>query len=167
MLNAALYRYHVQKLCKEAQPKIIVEVGVYCADLSRCLVSIKSVENLYLVDNWNSGFGNKGKEHMEWIYNSVVCWSKTNNKIHILREDSINAAKLFEDNTIDFLHLDAGHTTPAVLEDLKAWVPKIKIGGLITGDNYEAKGVAKSVNFFFKKKPKIIDERLWYLHKST
>jgi len=60
----------------------------------------------------------------------------------------------FKDRSIDFLFIDADHGYEAVKQDLTQWFPKIKIGGVIAGDDYMNKGlgVNKAVNDFFKYK---------------
>lgn len=37
---------------------------------------------------------------------------------------------------IDYLYVDADHSYDAVRDDLRAWVPHVKPGGLILGDDY-------------------------------
>jgi predicted O-methyltransferase YrrM len=37
---------------------------------------------------------------------------------------------------IDFLYIDADHSYDGVTADLEAWVPHVKPGGLIVGDDY-------------------------------
>ena len=37
---------------------------------------------------------------------------------------------------IDFLYIDADHSYEGVLADLDAWVPHVRSGGLILGDDY-------------------------------
>jgi predicted O-methyltransferase YrrM len=61
------------------------------------------------------------------------------------------AYKLFEDESIDFLFIDADHSFEAVKKDLKLWYPKVKTGGIIAGHDYMwVDGrVAMAVNQFF------------------
>jgi predicted O-methyltransferase YrrM len=54
----------------------------------------------------------------------------------IIRDLSVEAAKLFPDETLDFVYIDAGHDKKSVNEDLNAWYPKVRTGGLIIGDDY-------------------------------
>jgi predicted O-methyltransferase YrrM len=37
---------------------------------------------------------------------------------------------------IDFLYIDADHSEAGVMADLEAWVPHVRLGGLIVGDDY-------------------------------
>ena len=46
------------------------------------------------------------------------------------------AASIVWDQPIDFLYVDADHSYLGVWTDLVAWVPHVKSGGLIVGDDY-------------------------------
>lgn len=60
---------------------------------------------------------------------------------------SHEAAKLFEDNSVDVCFVDAGHSYEAVKKDIEAWLPKMKKGGIISGHDYNSwEGVNKAVN---------------------
>ena len=69
-----------------------------------------------------------------------------------IQSTSILAAEQFEDNSLDFVHIDASHEYEDVLNDIKSWYPKVKPGGMITGDDYLWPGVNKAVNEYFKDK---------------
>jgi hypothetical protein len=45
-------------------------------------------------------------------------------------------SELFEDNSLDFVYIDANHTYEGVKEDIKYWYPKVKPGGLLLGHDY-------------------------------
>jgi predicted O-methyltransferase YrrM len=49
---------------------------------------------------------------------------------------SVAVANEFKDNQLDFVYIDARHDYEGVLEDLEAWWPKLKVGGLIAGHDY-------------------------------
>lgn len=53
-----------------------------------------------------------------------------------LLKSSIEASKDFEDNYFDFIYIDAWHSYESVKEDLNHWWPKLKVGGLMCGDDY-------------------------------
>jgi hypothetical protein len=50
--------------------------------------------------------------------------------------DSALAAKKFDDNSVDFIYVDASHTYEGVFRDLEAWFPKLKRGGCMAGDDW-------------------------------
>jgi SAM-dependent methyltransferase len=58
------------------------------------------------------------------------------NRTHVKRAYSTNAAASFPDGYFDWIYVDALHTRAAVLDDLRAWWPKLRPGGLLSGDDY-------------------------------
>ena len=59
-------------------------------------------------------------------------------RARILRNTSVAAAATFADASVDFVFIDARHTYDAVSEDLRAWWPKIRPGGILAGHDYGA-----------------------------
>lgn len=57
-------------------------------------------------------------------------------RVRLVRNLSTDAARSFGDSTLDWIFLDALHTKEALLHDLRAWYPKLRAGGLISGDDY-------------------------------
>lgn len=55
---------------------------------------------------------------------------------HLVRKFSVEAAKDFADESLDFCYIDANHNLLHVVQDLYAWVPKVKRGHLICGHDY-------------------------------
>jgi cephalosporin hydroxylase len=62
-----------------------------------------------------------------------------------IRAPSVEAAKLFEDGSVDFLLLDGDHTLEGVRADLAAWLPKMKPGATLAGDDWNWSGVHTAV----------------------
>ena len=90
-------------------------------------------------------------------------------KVKIYELSSVEAAKLFDNESLDAVYIDADHTAECVEEDIRAWFPKLRMKGLLGGHdfkNYEViKGVAKIFHnafnedwLFDKILPKIIEE---------
>jgi predicted O-methyltransferase YrrM len=52
---------------------------------------------------------------------------------------------MFKDRSIDFLFLDTEHSYEHVKEEILAWYPKIKTGGIIAGHDFDFKGVHRAV----------------------
>eukprot|EP00933_Yihiella_yeosuensis_P005446 TRINITY_DN10995_c3_g1_i1.p1 TRINITY_DN10995_c3_g1~~TRINITY_DN10995_c3_g1_i1.p1 ORF type:complete len:255 (-),score=26.24 TRINITY_DN10995_c3_g1_i1:146-910(-) len=53
-----------------------------------------------------------------------------------IRGYSVKVATKFRDNSMDWVFIDAGHRYEQALADLEAWYPKVRWGGLVTGDDY-------------------------------
>ena len=53
-----------------------------------------------------------------------------------MRMTSYQASKMFSDNSLDFVYIDANHSYESVKEDLKVWYPKVTNGGYLFGDDY-------------------------------
>ena len=65
----------------------------------------------------------------------------------LLIMQSVAASKLFPDHSLDFVFIDAAHGYEFVKEDIEAWLPKVKQGGLIAGDDYQTwPGVKQAVD---------------------
>lgn len=53
-----------------------------------------------------------------------------------IQNTSVEAAKLYEDESLDMVLIDANHAYNEVKEDILAWLPKVKPGGILAGDDY-------------------------------
>jgi hypothetical protein len=57
--------------------------------------------------------------------------------ISLIVADSVTASTFFADRSIDWVHLDARHDFKHVQADIRAWLPKVKAGGWLSGDDYD------------------------------
>jgi hypothetical protein len=94
----------------------------------------------------NNSFG--GDIFYEFMDNTVLSNNYPN--INLIKDTSHNAASLFQNNSIDFIMIDAGHSYQDVIDDINYWYHKVKPGGIISGDDYGVfGGVTQAANEFF------------------
>jgi hypothetical protein len=73
--------------------------------------------------------------------------------INYHRLSSIEASKLYPDESLDFVFIDASHEYENVKNDIIHWYPKIKYNGVIAGHDYNKfSDVKKAVDEFFTNK---------------
>ena len=98
--------------------------------------------HLYCVDHWkgNEGTWNIAESQNKDIYKifehnlkALGLWDY----ITPMPMDSLTASQKFPDGSIDFLFLDADHRYQQFKEDLEAWYPNLKVGGVICGHDCE------------------------------
>lgn len=159
--GAEIYRRFVERA---RDPSIAVELGAW-KGRSTCFMAVEIANSgkpirFYTVDHWQGSAGEAGHEAdpdrvagrlFETFLGNI---EPVASFVEMIRSDSSAAAKQFKDASIDFLYVDASHTCEGVLRDLAAWYPKIKIGGLIAGDDwcFDDRGdhsVKKAVLLFF------------------
>lgn len=72
-------------------------------------------------------------------------------RIEWLIEDSVAASNRFSDEYFDYVYIDAQHEYDAVGRDISAWLPKVKKGGVIGGDDCGEAGVKQAIKDMERK----------------
>ena len=160
--NAETYRRATLELAAQLQPVVLVEVGVYAGALSRMFATLHSIERQVIVDSWEAGYSRFSQEHMDGIADDVMGWAKLQRCVEVLRMRSEDAAPLFADGSIDFFHTDGDHSIGGITSDITLWLPKVRPGGIISGDNYEAPTVAMAVDALLPHRQLAANGRLWW-----
>lgn len=119
-----------------------VEVGSLRGDFAEHILKYWEGKRLYLVDAWRhiSGLVDvNNPDHNGHLDNFARTFMKVYGHMErcvIIRDLSVTAAELFRDKQLDFVYLDAGHDFQSVKEDLEAWYPKVRSGGILAGHDY-------------------------------
>jgi predicted O-methyltransferase YrrM len=88
------------------------------------------------------------------------------NKIKTIVSLTDEASEYFEDKSVDCLFIDAGHSYEAVMNDIEAWLPKMKPNGIMAGHDYKAwEGVNKAVTEKFGT-PHKVENDCWLIYMS-
>lgn len=114
--------------------EIGVERGMYSEVLCRSNLAMK----LWCVDAWRpySGYRDHvSAEKLGRFFEETQERLKPYN-VEYLRMFSVDAAKQIPDGSLDFVYLDGNHRLQSVIEDLAAWAPKVRPGGIIAGHDY-------------------------------
>lgn len=140
---------------REAKPGAhFVEVGCWAgrstAWLATEIVNSGKDITLYCVDHWQGSpehEDNPLRAHIWETFNQNMAEVKQRmgEKLQIIRSDSAAAAKKFGNASVDFVWLDAGHDYDSVARDIKAWLPKVRPGHVLGGDDYPMEGVKEAV----------------------
>jgi len=121
-----------------------VEVGCAFGHNAATILSQWKGQRLYLVDPWVRQPPEVYREDTETVdyeqwYKDCCALAERDPRAVIRREFSVEAAKGFEDGSLDFAYIDGNHSYGAVLADLDAWWGKIKPRGVLCGhDLYQA-----------------------------
>lgn len=170
------HRDYVVKLISSNEFKKIVEIGIWKGELSRKIMSECKFEELVLIDpltedvnNFNlsenerfppkimkvgtyrCGRDEHQNEFDQW-YSSLKDQVDKDSRVKLIRKKSEEVFDKFNDGHFDLVFIDAIHLYENVLIDIENWIKKVKIGGIISGDDYSEStfpGVIEAVNDSF------------------
>lgn len=107
------------------------------------------------VDLWAEQPGNRakpgGEDYLGWDHEGNLERFKAHAEKHfpgrvdIMRMSTLQAASLVDDESLDFVFIDADHTYDAAMADIKAWTPKVRDGGMIAGHDVNWPSVHQAV----------------------
>ena len=141
------HRYQLGQLLTKRKFKHGAEIGVQHGYHARDLLTRWSTcEQMTLIDLWGYQEGNHYRDPanrpqnvQDTIYKeaqkSVQPWTDQN-KTTFYRMRSTEAAQIIPDNSLDFVYVDARHDYCGVLEDLRAYYPKLRPGGILSGHDF-------------------------------
>lgn len=69
-----------------------------------------------------------------------------NGELTVHQKRSTDAAAEFSDASADAIFIDAAHDEVSVREDIAAWLPKLRAGGILAGHDYDEPGVCAAVD---------------------
>lgn len=136
------------------------EIGVERGVFSKVICQKGKIDKLYLIDCWKAYSGYRdhvSQKKLDGFYKITKKQVKDYGFCELIRKFSLEAVEDFEDNSLDFVYIDANHDYKHVYEDLTAWIKKVKKGGIVSGHDYvKRKGqdkyyaVVQALNDFVK-----------------
>jgi predicted O-methyltransferase YrrM len=154
-------------LIKDNHKLMIAEIGVYQGrgtSIWNTILINEGVEYEYkAIDHFKGS-----SEHDKTInyYDITLKNLKLiSDRIEIIKNDSLLESKNYDNEYFDIVYIDASHEYELVLDDINHWLPKVKKGGIICGDDYILgwPGVMRAVNEIFENKVNIIGNQQWWV----
>ena len=158
---------------------IVAELGIYKGKLMRTTMKNcgEQIKEYFAFDTWKRPVG-KIFRHMasrtqeEWDkLHWYACEAMLLYKqIKVFRMDILEAATLFPNEYFDIVLIDTSHLYENTLMEIKAWLPLVKKGGILCGDDYgcgRRKGhrVKEAVDEYFGND--ITIDRILWIHKKN
>jgi hypothetical protein len=118
------------------------EIGVLFGEYSEQLLRMCPVKKLHMVDPWENQSpsvyldGCNAIRMDRALEKAKLAVAPYGDRANIIRKYSLEAAEQFADESLDWVYIDANHGPAFIREDLAAWWPKIKPGGMIAGHDY-------------------------------
>ena len=150
------------------------EIGVFNGDHALSMFQNLDIEMLYLVDPYKVYEGFFGMDDQN-ILDTALKTAKEglepySDRLYWFHGQAKFAVRALDDSSLDFVYHDGDHKYEVVIQDLREWDKKVKVGGLIGGHDFTHKkpGVIKAVNEYVKENSyKLFMEKTdWWLWKK-
>lgn len=138
-----------------------VEVGSFKGEYAKEMLKVWT-GNLYLVDVWHELDINQYSDCSNQVdYENIILQCCKNikgneDRCFMIRSNSESAVQLFDDNSLDFVYIDANHKYEFVKKDIELWFPKVRRGGIVSGHDYLMLDWYNDKNFAENNKDKYI-----------
>jgi len=147
-------------LLKGKKDIVMAELGIFRCKSSLQVLNNFDVKKYYAIDIWKiyDDYNSKKSYVINYIREkgSDKCYQEALEKLRefsnviIIRESTHKAVKYIKNRELDFCFIDANHEYDYVYKDIQLWLPKIKKGGILSGDDYYLSSVRKAVEDFFR-----------------
>ena len=166
----------VPRLLAEHQAKRVAEIGVWRGSLSgKILEKCPLIEHLILVDSWTPIYGTDpirgvlvfgpgtDQAEMDDAERTVRTRFAHDSRVTVMKLASRDGAKLVPDGSLDAVLIDALHFENAVMDDIRAWYPKLRRGGVMMGDDMSEyyPGVQMGVEKVFGDQYRAVGQTWW------
>tara|TARA_Y100000034_G_scaffold19875_1_gene22595 strand:- start:1125 stop:1805 length:681 start_codon:yes stop_codon:yes gene_type:complete len=132
-------RITLAELFSELNFKIGAEIGVERGVYSKILCQKNPGLKLYGIDPWKAYRGYRehvSQQKLDRFVEETKERMIDYEEYSIIRKFSVDAAKLFKNESLDFVYIDANHEFRHTVDDISEWYRKIRVGGIISGHDY-------------------------------
>lgn len=88
--------------------------------------------------------------------------SQYDGRCTLLKMKTTTAVELVEDQSLDFVFIDASHNYWDVLEDIESWRTKVRAGGHVTGHDINDQRVLRAVQEIYGDQYMTAQDNVWY-----
>lgn len=136
------------------------EIGVRAGEYSLALCQANPQIELFCVDPWLHPVPSRQHRSERYLRRAKAKLEPFN--ATIIRKTSMEALADFENDSLDFVYIDADHTFDCVCMDIIGWSKKVRSGGIVAGHDYYQfyrGGVVAAVDAYTR----CHDIRPWYV----
>lgn len=148
MLNGtpAIDAAALRDLAKER--RMIVEIGTFTGGTAEILAEAMAPDgHLVTIDpyltrpavHWGQADGQIQEVFFtcgEALLQAVNRLERFRNRVTQIMGESVKVARMFADQSLDLVFIDGAHDYESVMADLRAWLPKVKPDGIISGHDF-------------------------------
>lgn len=147
------------------------ELGTLTGDLLFALLDNLSFLSMIGVDIWEKQNTNVYNEYqyVDWaqMYQDVLSKAKAyTGRLQLIKGLTHDVVDQVEDNSLDFIFIDANHSYKTVKQDILLWMPKVVYSGLITGHDLGREGINQALDEIFGLKNISVLGEIWYIQKE-
>ena len=125
--------------------EIGTEAGRYAEEICRAIPGVK----LHCIDPWQAYDryeDHREQSRMDHFYNVALSRLVHQNSfdVELIRAPSLDAVHRFKPASLDFVFIDGNHHFDFVVQDIIAWSPIVRPGGIVAGHDYKPEGSEKT-----------------------
>ncbi|KAL1523570.1 hypothetical protein AB1Y20_018506 [Prymnesium parvum] len=127
-----------------------VELGVFRGEFAEANLKTWRGRRYYLVDLWAAtdcvggdggacvySNGSRSYDKRTAELRMARLGERGRGRFELVQASTTDAASRFADGFFDWIYLDATHTYAAARQDILTWWPKLRVGGLFSGHDYQ------------------------------
>lgn len=132
-------RLDLCRLFAEKGYKRGAEIGVWQGAFSERICQANPGVSLLCVDPWKTYADYNEKKNNQTRLNEAYLVAQQRLAPYgceLMKATSLKAASMVPDGSLDFVYIDGNHRRPFIDQDLAAWSPKVRSGGIVSGHDY-------------------------------